>query len=93
VRGYPLPTRLRVHGASVSGSISLEKTLLQHDPLGDLPQPFRFLLSFEMRPRRVWTEAAYALQLDAAPGRPAVELTGHGIASVTWLNPESPPSQ
>jgi len=89
-RGYPIPARLRVHGASVSGSIALERILLEHDPLGDLPQPFRFLLSFAMRPRRVWTEAPVTLQLDAAEGRPAVELAGHGIASVTYLNPLSP---
>src|SRR5262245_27195418 len=92
-RGYPIPARLRVHGASVSGSIALERTLLEHEPLGDLPQPFRFLLSFAMRPRRVWTESPFTLQLDAAEGRPAVELAGHGIASVTYLNPLSPASR
>jgi hypothetical protein len=89
-RGYPIPARLRVHGAAVSGSISLEPTLLEHDPLGALPQPFRFLLSFKMRPRRVWTDAPYSLAPDAAADRPAVEIAGHGIASVTYLNPLSP---
>jgi hypothetical protein len=88
-RGYPVPARLRIRGAAVSGSIALDRTLLEHDPLGDLPQPFRFLLSFAMRPRRVWTEAPFTLQLDATPDRPALELAGHGIASLTYLNPLS----
>jgi len=88
-RGYPIPARLRVRGAAVSGSIALGRSLLEHDPLGDLPQPFRFLLSFAMRPKRVWTESSYTLQLDATPDRPALELSGHGIASLTYLNPLS----
>jgi hypothetical protein len=92
-RGYPVPAALRLRGSGFSGRITLERQLLEHDPLGDLPQPFRFLLSFDMRPRRVWTDASYSLRLDAAPGRAALDLDGSGIASVTILNPlESPAS-
>jgi hypothetical protein len=90
-RGYPVPAALRLRGPGLAGRVTLGAPFLEHEPLGDLPQPFRFLLSFSMRPRRAWTDASYSLQLDAAPGRAAVELDGSGIASVTFLNPlESP---
>src|SRR5262245_10933888 len=93
VRGYPLPAALRVRGQGFSGKVTLGALVLEHEPLGDLPQPFRFLLSFSMRPRRAWTDATYSLQLDAAAGRAAVDLDGSVIASVTFLNPlESPAS-
>jgi len=93
VRGYPVPAALRLRGPGVSGRVTLDKKLLEHNPLGDLPQPFRFLLSFAMRPRRVWTDSSFSLRLDAAPGRAALELAGSGITSVTFLNPlESPTS-
>ena len=91
-RGYHVPSAIRVRGAGISGRITLARKLLEHEPLGDLPQPFRFLLSFEMRPRRVWTESSFSLGLDAAPGRAALEFSGHGIASVTFLNPLDSPT-
>jgi hypothetical protein len=92
-RGYPLPSAIRVRGpGGVSGRIALERKLLEHDPLGDLPQPFRFLLSFDMRPRRVWTDSSFSLGLDATPGRAALELSGIGITSVTFLNPLDSPA-
>ena len=73
--------------------VTLGPPLLEHDPLGDLPQPFRFLLSFAMRPRRVWTDSSFSLRLEATGDRAALELDGSGMASVTYLNPlESPPS-
>jgi hypothetical protein len=91
-RGYPLPAAARLRGRGLSGSVALGRNLLEHDPLGDLPQPFRFLLSFATRPRRVWTDSPFSLRLDAAPGRAAVALDGSGIASVTYLNPLPSPA-
>lgn len=91
-RGYPVPAALRLRGGGLSGRIELGRTLVEHEPLGDLPQPFRFLLSFAMRPRRVWTDASFSLRLDAAPGRPAFERAGSGIVSVTYLNPLASPA-
>ena len=85
--GYPIPARLSISGPGVAGEIALGRTLVQHDPLGDLPQPFRFLLSFEMRPRRVWTDSPFSLRLEAESGRSATALEGNGITSVTYLNP------
>lgn len=90
--GYPVPRRLRIQGAGFSGAIELGRKLAEHDPLGDLPQPFRFLLSFAMRPRRVWTDSPFSLRVEAAAGRDAALLAGIGITSVTYLNPLSSPT-
>ena len=91
-RGYPVPAALRLRGPGLSGKVALGRTLIEHEPLGDLPQPFRFLLSFAMRPRRVWTDASFSLRLDAVPGRPDFEFAGNGIVSVTYLNPLASPA-
>jgi hypothetical protein len=89
--GYPLPAGARLRGPGLAASVTFGHKLLEHDPLGDLPQPFRFLLSFAMRPRRVWTDSPYSLRLDAAAGRAALAVDGSGIASVTYLNPLASP--
>ncbi len=89
--GYPVPARLSITAPGLSGAVTLGRRLLEHDPLGDLPQPFRFLLSFATRPRRVWTDSPFSLRADAAPGRSAIEIQGNGITSVTYLNPLSSP--
>lgn len=90
--GYPVPERLRISGPGFSGSVTLGRQLLEHDPLGDLPQPFRFLLSFAMRPRRVWTDSPFSLRVEAVRGRGATLVDGNGITSVTYLNPSSSPT-
>jgi len=89
---YPVPSRLRFSGTGFSGEVRLDHQLLEHDPLGDLPQPFRFLLSFATRPRRVWTDSPFSLRVDAAPGRGASLVDGNGITSVTYLNPIPSPT-
>jgi len=86
-KGYPVPKRLRIQAPGLSGEVALERKIVEHEPLGDLPQPFRFLLSFATRPRRVWTDSPFSLRVDAAPGRSAIEIQGNGITSVTYLNP------
>jgi hypothetical protein len=91
-KGYPVPSELRIGGPPVEASIELATTLVKHDPLGDLPQPFRLLLSFAMRPRRVWTDSPFQLQLAAGPDRPALEIGGPGITSLTYLNPLPSPA-
>ena len=90
--GYPVPARLRVTSPGLSGTVPLGHKILEHDPLGDLPQPFRFLLSFATRPRRVWTDSPFSLRVAAAPGRSAIEIEGNGITSVTYLNPVTSPT-
>jgi hypothetical protein len=91
-RDYPVPARLRISAPGLAGTVTLGRRLVSHDPLGDLPQPFRFLLSFAMRPRRVWTDSPFSLRVGAAPGRAPIELDGDGITSVTYLNPLPAPT-
>jgi hypothetical protein len=86
---YPIPAALKLRGPEVEGKIQLGGVLAQHDPLEALPQPFRLLLSFGMRPRRAWTDALLEVRLDAGADRPALQVHGSGIASVTYLNPFS----
>ncbi len=91
-RAYPVPSRLRIAAPGLTGTVTLGRRIVSHDPLGDLPQPFRFLLSFAMRPRRVWTDSPFSLRVGAAPGRDPIELDGNGITSVTYLNPLPAPT-
>jgi hypothetical protein len=89
---YPIPARLRLRSSELEGSIALERSWLQRDPLGDLPQPFRFLLSFRTRPRRVWADSIFELKLQAGSGRSPLQARGTGIAAVTYLNPLPSPA-
>lgn len=84
---YPVPAALRVRSPALEGEIRVGEVLLEHDPIGDLPQPFRFLLSFRYRPRRVWMDASFELKLAAAADRPERVLGGAGIATALFLNP------
>lgn len=86
---YPIPGALKLRGPKVEGEIRMGGVLAQHDPLEALPKPFRLLLSFGMRPRRAWTDALLEVRVDAGADRPALQVRGSGIASVTYLNPYS----
>lgn len=87
---YPLPSALRFSDSSVQGRVELQRIVLSHDPLEDLPQPFRFLLSFRTRPRRIWAESPFEVKFDSMSDRSSWEVHGTGMASVTWLNPLEP---
>jgi hypothetical protein len=89
---YPLPATLHFRNSEVNGRIELGRMLLRHDPMGDLPQPFRFLLSFKTRPRRVWAESPFEVKLEYGSDRSPLEVRGTGIASVTYLNPLRSPT-
>jgi hypothetical protein len=86
---YPLPATLRIRGQKVDGEIHLGAGLVHHDPMEDIPQPFRFLLSFKMRPHRVWTDSSFEVTLKF--GSDPVKIRGSGVAAVTFLNPIAPP--
>ena len=75
------------HGDAIEGTIDAKQLLVQANPLDDIPQPFRFLLSFKTRPRRVWTRASFEVTFRADPNLPATSLKGTGITTVTYLNP------
>jgi hypothetical protein len=87
---YPVPATLRIRGQEVAGEIRLGVGLIHHDPMEDIPQPFRFLLSFKMRPHRVWTNSSFEVTLKS--GSDPVKIRGSGIVAVTSLNPIPPPT-
>ncbi len=85
--GYPMPESLRISGAGIEGSIVAETPLVEVDPLEDIPQLFRILLSFKMRPRRLWALSSFDVKFRADPNLPAISLHGSGVTTVTYLNP------
>jgi hypothetical protein len=85
--GYPTPSSLRITAPGVEGSIQAGSVLVAVDPLEDIPQPFRFLLSFKMRPHRVWEHASFELRLSTEPGDTETVLRGFGVTTITFLNP------
>jgi hypothetical protein len=85
---YPLPAALQFRSPEVEGEIRLGVGLVHHDPMEDIPQPFRFLLSFKMRPHRVWTDSSFEVTLKS--GSDPVMIRGPGVAAVTFLNPIPP---
>jgi len=86
-KGYPVPASLRLVGDRIEGTIDSGPLLIEVNPLDDIPQPFRFLLSFSTRPRRLWTLASFDVRYRADPNLPAVSLHGSGVTTVTYLNP------
>jgi hypothetical protein len=87
---YPVPATLRIRGQEVAGEIRLGVGLIHHDPMEDIPQPFRFLLSFKMRPHRVWTDSSFEVTLRSSSD--PVKIRGRGIVAATFLNPIPPPT-
>ena len=67
-------------GSDFSGEIALRRRVLEHDPLGDIPQPLRFLVGLQMKPHRVWAEAAFQVTLPPRPGNgsPRTRTRGEG---------------
>jgi hypothetical protein len=80
---YPVPATLQLRGRELEGEIHIGAGLVHHDPMEDIPQPFRFLLSFKMRPQRVWTESSFEVTLKSGP----VKIRGPGIVAITFLHP------
>jgi hypothetical protein len=85
--GYPIPKQLSFSGSGISGVIHLKKALAQHDPLQDVPLPFRFLLSSAAHPQRVWMESRFEVRIDPSPSSKSLQAQGTGVTSVTFTNP------
>lgn len=95
VGSYHLPQQFSFESAPshphIKGRVQLDRVLLLYDPLVDIPQPFRFLVSLKLKPRRMWLLSPFeiAFQLDQASA--PITLTGTGITKVSFLNPLPPP--
>ena len=91
VGSYYLPQQFSFESAPshphIKGRVQLDRVLLLYDPLADIPQPFRFLVSLKLKPRRVWLLSPFEIvfQLDQASA--PITLTGTGITKVSFLNP------
>ena len=86
-RDYPLPGELIARDGALTVEIQPQRVLLRTDPLGVVPQPFRFFLSLRSAPQRVWADAAFHLRLAAGGDGAPFEADGEGILAVDFLNP------
>ena len=85
--GYPIPRQLIFTAEGISGVIHLNQVLVRHEPLQDLPLPFRFLLSSAAHPQRVWMDSRFEVRIEQGPSSTSLQAQGSGITSVTFTNP------
>jgi hypothetical protein len=85
--GYPIPKQLRFAGKGISGVINPNTMLTRHEPLQDLPLPFRFLLSSAAHPQRVWMDSRFEVRIEQGPSSTPLHAQGFGITSATFTNP------
>jgi hypothetical protein len=85
--GYPTHGELQISGSGIEGAIQSSSTLAEIDPLEVIPQPFRFLLSFKLRPHRVWARASFEVRLRSGRDTPETVLKGSGVKTITYTNP------
>ena len=88
--GYPAPKQLTITGPGISGVIHLNKMLVRHEPLQDLPLPFRFLLSSAAHPQRGWMDSRFEVRIEHGPLSKSLQAQGIGITSVSFTNPLPP---
>ena len=84
---YPTHGELQISGSGIEGAIQSGSTLAEIDPLEAIPQPFRFLLSFKLRPHRVWARASFEVRLRSERNTPETVLKGSGVKTITYTNP------
>ncbi len=87
---YPTWSELKISGPTFEGAIQYGTTLAEADPLEAIPQPFRFLLSFKLRPHRVWARASFEIRLLAGQDTLKTVLKGSGVSTITFTNPLPP---
>lgn len=87
---YPIPRIVQFRGPTVRGEIQIGMGLVHHDPMQDIPQPFRFLLSLSMRPHRMWAESHFEVAVGSGPEE--LLIRGTGLTTVTYMNPPPPPA-
>jgi hypothetical protein len=85
--GYPTHNELQISGSGIEGTIQSRSTLVEINPLEAIPQPFRFLLSFKLRPHRVWARASFEVRLLVGQNTQETVLKGSGVTTITYTNP------
>ena len=85
--GYPISRQLSFSADGISGVIRPNLMLVRHEPLQDLPLPFRFLLSSAAHPQRVWMDSRFEVRIEQGPSSKSLQAQGSGITSVAFTNP------
>ncbi len=88
-----VPEKLLLTGAGVNGVVTLTDVTFSQNPLKVLPQPFRFMASFKSKPRRVWADASFELDIAGNADAPPVHRQGTGMAITTFMNPAKQPKK
>ena len=68
------------------GRVYVAERFLQHDPLGDLPGPIRFLAGLSTKPRRVWSAANFEVTIPPSLNSKPIQIQGQGVATFSFLN-------
>jgi hypothetical protein len=89
-RDYPTPEELRISSSGLEGVIQTGPRMVDINPLEAIPQPFRFLLSFRLRPHRVWARASFKVRLLVGQHTPETAIKGSGVTTITFTNPLPP---
>lgn len=69
---YPLPGSFEVKRGAHAGVIAITREWLRYDPLGVIPNPFRWFIRKSTEPQEVWADARIDVTLFAAPGSPSL---------------------
>ncbi|MBW2267407.1 MAG: hypothetical protein JRH16_02430 [Deltaproteobacteria bacterium] len=80
---YPVPRRIELRGARLDGHLEFGGELVRVDPMGIIPQPFRWFLSREIAPRRILSRA----QLHLEPGDDSPGFDAPALVGITWTLP------
>ena len=85
-KGYTVPGMLQLKSEKTAGQIQLDRVLLRYNPLDDLPQPFRWLVSLKARPQRAWALSPFEVSFRPDPNQAPIRLRGTGVTTVSFLN-------
>lgn len=88
---YWNPPAFDIKGATTNGRVRVEESFLEHEPLGDLPGPIRWLAGLSTKPKRVWSEALFEVTIRSSSDTKPIQFQGQGVATASYLNPVTRP--
>jgi hypothetical protein len=86
---YPLPAELQLKNDEVTLRATTKREIFRLDPTEVVPQPFRFLLTMEMKPQRITADADCQVELPHLAGGP-VSFAEKCFVVATYLNALAP---
>ncbi len=84
---YWIPLNIDMNATNFDAFAQLERRLLRHRPLDDLPAPLRWLMGRAMQPSREWWQASFGVTLRTRSGPDFLQLEGPGVVATSYLNP------